>query len=74
MRTWRLPDFSALLIDFRASLRTEVLTILAVVVVGDSQWLRAIEVSTQNVFVSLQKPEPERVPSVCHWRGLQLLS
>lgn len=34
IRTWRLPAFSALLMDLSASLRTEVLTIL---VVGDSQ-------------------------------------
>jgi hypothetical protein len=30
MRTWRLPAFSALLMALSASLRTEVLTILAV--------------------------------------------
>lgn len=30
MSTWRLPAFSALFIDFKASLRTEDLTILAV--------------------------------------------
>lgn len=35
IRTWRLPDFSALLMALSASLRTEVLTILAVV--RDSQ-------------------------------------
>lgn len=45
MRTWRLPAFSALLMLFRASFRTEVLTILTAVdptvdwprEVGDSQ-------------------------------------
>lgn len=36
MRTWRLPAFSALLMFFRASLRTEVRTILAVL----SGWTR----------------------------------
>jgi hypothetical protein len=36
IRTWRLPAFSALLIALRQSLRTEVLTMLAVA--EDSQW------------------------------------
>jgi len=36
MRTWRLPAFSALLMELRASWRTEVRTILAVLG-GDSQ-------------------------------------
>jgi len=35
--TWRLPAFSALLMLLRASCRTEVRTILAVVWDGDSQ-------------------------------------
>lgn len=35
IRTWRLPAFSALLMELRASWRTEVRTILAVY--GDSQ-------------------------------------
>lgn len=30
IKTWRFPAFSALLMDLSASLRTEVLTILAV--------------------------------------------
>lgn len=47
------------------------LTILAA---GDSQWQVAIEVSAAQNIVSLQKPEPERVPSVRDWRVLQLLS
>lgn len=34
IRTWRLPAFSALLMFFRASLRTEVRTILAVLGLG----------------------------------------
>lgn len=37
IRTWRLPAFSALFMALRASLRTEVLTILAVVESRDSQ-------------------------------------
>jgi hypothetical protein len=40
IRTWRLPAFSALLMFFRASLRTEVRTILAALwcFEGDSQF------------------------------------
>jgi hypothetical protein len=38
IKTWRLPAFSALLMLLRASWRTEVRTIFAVVVGGDSQF------------------------------------
>jgi len=46
--TWRLPAFSALLMALSASLRTEVLVILAVVE-EDSQTARRYEVSVEVV-------------------------
>lgn len=61
-RTWRLPVFSALLMAFSASLRTDVLTILAVV--EDSQ---GADCGLRYLYglVSLQEPyERKECPSV----------
>jgi hypothetical protein len=74
IKTWRLPAFSALLMLLRASLRTEVLTMMAVLVVdGDSQVrvrTEELEVSTVEQ-VSLQKP---RARKSAQSRVLQLVS
>lgn len=43
MRTWRLPAFSALLMAFSASLRTLVLTILAIYELLGTEILRSTE-------------------------------
>jgi hypothetical protein len=57
--TWRLPAFSALLMDLRQSLRTDVLTMLAVG--EDSQWRRRLRYLC-GLFVSLQMPEHGECP------------
>lgn len=56
IRTWRLPAFSALLMLLRASLRTEVRTILAVLCVceGDSQFGQEMRyLPAENVMLAL---------------------
>lgn len=56
IRTWRLPAFSALLMLLRASLRTEVRTILAVLCVceGDSQFGQEMRyLPPENVMLAL---------------------
>lgn len=56
IRTWRLPAFSALLMLLRASLRTEVRTILAVLwwCEGDSQFGQEMRyLPTENVMLAL---------------------
>lgn len=50
--TWRLPAFSALFMALSASLRTEVLTILAVVESRFSNQGRGYEVSAYGAGVS----------------------
>lgn len=70
MRTWRLPLFSALLMAFSASLRTEVLTILAVY--EDSQGARRREVSAKLLSASRSHGERKECPSVLVTRVLQL--
>lgn len=69
MSTCRLPAFSALLMLLRASLRTEVLTILAV---GDSQVEDGNEVSIKSGLASMGTKR-EGAPMNCR-RVLQLES
>lgn len=72
MSTWRLPVFSALLMAFRASLSTLVLTILAVMKAGDSQGANeacGYEVSVGITLASSSLVEREECPSA---RVLQL--
>lgn len=54
IRTWRLPAFSALLMLLRASLRTEVRTILAVLwwCEGDSQFGQEMRYLPAECYVS----------------------
>lgn len=58
IRTWRLPVFSALLMALSASLRTEVLTILAVLEILEARNVR-LEVSAW-LYVSLQEPDERK--------------
>lgn len=75
IRTWRLPAFSALLIAFKQSLRTEVLTILAVVQ-GDSRWRGATEVSAGKMRLASRCRSVESALSLLRrdQRVLQLVS
>ena len=68
IRTWRLPVFSALLMDLSASLRTDVLTMVAVV---DSQGAdRGVRYLAGVMLASKSHDERKECPSVrCAHRG-----
>ena len=62
--TWRLPAFSALLMLLRASWRTEVRTILAVLKDGDSQIVKeGNEVSAKAVVLASKALKLGECPS-----------